>query len=99
VRQSRALEVGVDLFDDRVATVGLVRGDGVECVGRGGGEERVEAPQVEQGVVTGGAVASALTSGILRTTSRPGTCSAFFCRAKRDERDLGAGDHLPVASS
>ena len=39
VCQSAGLEVGVDLFDDRVPTVGLVRGDGVKVLGVGGGEE------------------------------------------------------------
>jgi len=31
--------------------VGLVRGDGVEVLGAGGGEERVKAPRVEQRVL------------------------------------------------
>ncbi len=53
VRQRGALEVGVDLFDDRVPAVGLVGGDGVQHMGRDGGEERVEAPGVEQGVLPG----------------------------------------------
>jgi hypothetical protein len=44
VREGGVLQVGVDLFDDRVAAVGLVRGDGVQI---GGGEERVETPGVE----------------------------------------------------
>ena len=50
VREGRAFEVGVDLFDDRVVAVGLVRCVGVEHVGGGGGEERVEAPDGERGV-------------------------------------------------
>ena len=37
----------VDLFDDRVAAVGLVGGHGVQGVGVGGGEERVEPPGLE----------------------------------------------------
>src|SRR6476619_432789 len=44
--QGGVFEVGVDLFDDRVAAVDLV---GDNSVGVGGGEEVVEAPGVEQG--------------------------------------------------
>src|SRR6478736_4610626 len=44
--QGGVFEVGVDLFDDRVAAVDLV---GDNSVGVGGGEEGVEAPGVEQG--------------------------------------------------
>jgi len=43
----RSAVVLPDLFDDRVVPVGLVGGDGVEHVGAGGGEERVEAPHIE----------------------------------------------------
>src|SRR5437899_2802317 len=50
--QGGVLQVRVDLLDDRVVAVGLVGGHGVGEVGVGGGEERVEAPQVEQGVLT-----------------------------------------------
>ena len=46
MRQGGVLDVGVIPFDDGVAAVGLVGGDGVEV---GGGEERVKAPGVEQG--------------------------------------------------
>ena len=42
--QCGALQVGVDLLDDRVATVGLVGRDGVEDLGVGRGEEGVEPP-------------------------------------------------------
>ena len=58
VRQRGVLQVGVDLLDDGVMAVGLVGGDGVEDLGVGGGEERVEAPHVEQGVLAGGLVLS-----------------------------------------
>ena len=51
VRQGRVLQVGVDLFDDRVPAVGLVGGDGVQLLGGDGGEEGVEAPHVEQGAL------------------------------------------------
>lgn len=44
--QGRALETSVDLLDDRVPAVGLVRGDGVQGAG---GEERVRPPSVDQG--------------------------------------------------
>ena len=46
VGEGGALEVREDLLDDGVAAVGPVRGDGVKV---GGGEERVETPDVEQG--------------------------------------------------
>ena len=38
----------MDVFGDRVVSVGFVGRDGVGDLGRGGGEERVEPPQVEQ---------------------------------------------------
>ncbi len=47
-----ALQVGVDLFDERVAAVSLVRGHRVVVLGAGGGEEGVGAPSVEQRVLT-----------------------------------------------
>ena len=56
MRESGSLEVGVDLLDDCVPTEDLVRGHGVEEVGVGGGEERVEAPYAEQAVLPGGGV-------------------------------------------
>ena len=88
VGQGGVLQVGVDLLDDRVPAVGLVRGDGVEHVGVGGGEERVEPPQVEQRVLPGG-LALGLRSGIRRTTSRPGTLLGLRLCRERGERDLG----------
>ena len=48
VGQRGVLQVGVHLLDDRVPTVGIVRCDRVEQAGVGGGEERVEAPYIEQ---------------------------------------------------
>src|SRR6478735_6022805 len=48
--QGGVFEVGVDLLDDGVSTVGFVRGDGVQGAG---GEERVEPPGVEQGGLPG----------------------------------------------
>ena len=54
VRQGGVLQVGVDVFDDRVAAVGFVRAHGVQVGGVGGGEEGVEAPGVEQGALPGG---------------------------------------------
>ena len=56
VRERGVLQVGVDLLDDRVSAVGLVRGDDVEDGLLGGGEERVEPPGVEQTVLARGAV-------------------------------------------
>ena len=73
VRQGGVREVCEDLFDDRVAAVGLVGGGGVQVVG---GEERVESPDVEQGRL-GRVNLSVEPSGIRRTTSRPGTWSAL----------------------
>ena len=49
-------------------------------------------------VLPGALFFSALRSGMRRTTSRPGTCSAFLCGAERGERDLGdlgPGDPRP----
>jgi hypothetical protein len=48
MRERAALQIGVDLFDDRVTTVGLVRRDGVRYVLRSGGEDRVMPVGVEQ---------------------------------------------------
>ena len=73
VREGAVLQVGVDLLDDRVTAVGLVRGDGVQGAG---GEERVEPVRVEQGRLPSSAFL--FSSGIRRTTRRPGTCSVFF---------------------
>jgi hypothetical protein len=47
MRQRCVHQVGVDLFDDRVPAVGLIRGHGVGVLTVCGGEEGVEAPGVE----------------------------------------------------
>jgi hypothetical protein len=44
--QGTVLQISMDLLDDRVPTVNLVRGDRIEVTG---GEERVEPVSVEQG--------------------------------------------------
>jgi hypothetical protein len=46
------LQVRVHLLDDGVLAVGFVGGDGTDLVGVGGGEERVEPPDVEQRALT-----------------------------------------------
>ena len=100
VRQRGVLQVGVDLLDDRVTTVGLVRGHGVEqsrsVVVKNAWNRHTSNR------VSWPAASSALRSGIRRTTSRPGTCSAFFCAANAvnsisatSAREI----HRPVASS
>ena len=43
-----ALQIGVDLLDDRVSAVGLVRCDGAHRGLVGGGEERVVPVGIEQ---------------------------------------------------
>ena len=53
VRQRGVLQIGVDLLDDRVATVCLISGDGVQGAG---GEERVEPVRVEEGSLPVGGV-------------------------------------------
>src|SRR3954465_243455 len=53
VGQGGGLQVGVHVLDNRVPPVGLVRGDRVEVIGCGGGEEGVEAPHVEQRLLPG----------------------------------------------
>src|SRR5690606_6623726 len=58
VSQCGVFQVGVDLFDDGVAAVDGIGGDGVERLRVAGGEERVVSPQGEQRVlaVAGGGV-------------------------------------------
>ena len=50
MRHGGALQISVNLLDDGVPAEGLVRRDGVEVSGVGGGEEAVEPPGVEQTV-------------------------------------------------
>lgn len=76
------LQIGVDLFDDRVTMVGLVRSDPVEHRRIGGGEERVEPPHVEQAVLPGRPVLLGWKSGMRRTISRSGTWSGLEWAAK-----------------
>jgi hypothetical protein len=75
VRQRGVLQAGVDLLDDRVTAVDLVRGDRVSLGGVDGGEEGVEAPSVEQRGLP--VLAAPVEVGIRRTTSRPVTCSTL----------------------
>src|SRR3954462_12817543 len=85
--QGGGLEVGVDVFDDRVPPVGLVRGDGVAGVGVGGGEEGVEAPGVEQRLL-----AVALLRVQLRDAAHDqpaGDLLGLLLRDEGGERDLG----------
>jgi hypothetical protein len=75
VREGGVLQVGVELLDDGVATVGLVRGDSVGRGRVGGGEEHVIPPQAEQRRRSRSAFI--LGSGMRRTTNRPQTCLRF----------------------
>ena len=75
MRQGGILLVCVDLFDDRVATVGGIGGDGVRGAG---GEERMEPLRLEQGGPAWPGSVGRFRSGIRPTTSRPVICSAFF---------------------
>ncbi len=90
VRQRGVLQVGVDLLDDRVPAVGLVRGDGVERSAGSAVVKNAWNRHTSNRVSCPAALfVSALKSGIRRTTSRPGTWSAFFLRGERGEGDLG----------
>ena len=53
MRQRTVLQIGVDLLDDRMLPVGLVRGHGTQQVWVGGGEYRVEAVQIKQARLMG----------------------------------------------
>ena len=95
VRQGGVLQVGVDLFDDRVPAVGLVRGHGVEDGGVGGGEERVEPPDVEQACPArrrGAARRGSPGSGARSAGPAPARPSLGGERGEADLGDLGAGD-------
>ncbi len=98
MREGGVFQVGVDVLDDRVPVVGFVRGDRVEDCWVGGGEEGVEAPHVEQAVLTRSAVH---LGGQLRDSAYHQPAGYLFglraCRERgeRDLGDLGSGD--PVA--
>ena len=53
MRQRRVFQIGADLLDDRVATVCLISGDGVQGAG---GEERVEPEWGEEGSLPVGGI-------------------------------------------
>ena len=82
-------EVGVDLLDDRVLAVGLVRGDGVEDRGVGGGEEGVEAPHVEQGVLPRGLVLLGVEVRDPADHQPARHLVGLLLRGERGERHLG----------
>jgi hypothetical protein len=86
-------EVAVDLFDDRVAAVGLVRDHGVGHARVGGGEERVEAPGVEEGVLS--VFVARVEVGDPADHEPPGDLLGGLLRGERGEGnlgDLGAGN-------
>lgn len=87
--QRGVLQVGVDLFDDRVPTVGLVHGDRAQQVGVGGGEEGVEPPHVEQGVLTGGLVLLGVEVRDPAHHQPPGHVLGLLLRREGGEVDLG----------
>src|SRR5689334_24239756 len=95
--QGGVFEVGVDLFDDRVAAVGLVGGDGIEV---GGGEKRVKTPHVEEGrlpVVAGGVEVGDAADHQAARDLLAGRAGGE--RGESDLGDLGTGDPVPVDSS
>src|SRR5690606_37311023 len=82
-----------DVFDERVGPVDLVGGHGVALGGRGGGEERVEAPQVEESLL-----ALVLLRVQLRDAAHHQTAGDLFAGLLGGEGgigdlgDLGPGD-------
>ena len=89
VRQGGVLQVGVDLLDDRVAAVGLVRGDGVQDSGSVVVKNAWNRHMSNRVSWPAALCFSALRSGIRRTTSRPGHLVGLLLRGERGERDLG----------
>ena len=92
--QRGVLEIGVDLFDDGVAAVSLVGGDGIEVAG---GEEGVEAPGVEQGALPG--VVAGVEVGDAAHDQPARDLLGGLAGAERGESDLGdfsAGDPAPA---
>jgi len=90
----------VDLLDDRVAAVGRNGCDGVEHLGVGGGEERVEPPEVEQSVLPVSKVLFGVEVGDSAHHEPAVDVVGLLLWSERDERglgDLGAGD--PAAGS
>ena len=83
MRQRGVLQVGVDLLDDRVPAVGLVRGDGVQEAGSAVVKNAWNRHTSNKVPWPAACFLSALKSGIRRTTSRPGTRSDFFCQRTR----------------
>ena len=82
--QGGVLQIGVDLLDDRVVTVGFVRGDRVQ---RAGGEERMEPPGVKQRGLRW--VLVGIEVGDAAHHQPPGHLLAGLLRAERGEADLG----------
>ena len=101
VGQCTVLEVGVDLFDDGVAAVGLIGCDRVQVLSSDGGEEGVEAVRVKEcRLPVNGFGDSALR--MRRTTNRPVTCSLFFLEVNAvygTSATSAAKTHASVASS
>jgi hypothetical protein len=89
VSQGGALEVGVDLLDDRVPTMGLVRSHRVKQVGVGGGEEGVEPPHVEQGVLASSLVLLRVEVRDPADHEPAGHVVGLLLRSEGGERDLG----------
>src|SRR4051794_9376369 len=80
----------------------LVRGHGIHLDRVGGGEERVEAPHVEQPSCPAARCFSAWKSGIRRTISRPSTWSALGWAAnavKATSATSAEEIHCPEVSS
>src|SRR6476646_8688072 len=81
--QGGVFEIGVDLLDDRVPAVGLVRGNGVQSAG---GEERVEPPCVKQRGLAGNGFEVEVWDPTDHQPARD--LLALAARGERNERDL-----------
>ena len=98
MRECGVLQVRVHLLDDGVLMANFVGAEGIDLVGVGGGEVRVEPPDVAQRALALAWTLGGRRSGMWRITNRPGWWS-FFREAKavnfdlRDlrPRDSGAG--------
>ena len=79
----------MDLLDDRMVAVSLVGCDGVQDFCVGGGEERVKAPRVEQGVLTGGLVLLGVEVRDPAHDEAPGHLVGLLLRGEGGERYFG----------
>ncbi len=85
--QGGGFQVGVDVLDDRVTPVGLIRQDGVAFTGGSRGDERVEAPGVEQRRLPVGLFR--VQVGDTANDEAAGELVGRLLRGERREADLG----------